>query len=280
MTPVHRWSPIPDTRNLDPDLWNGTRELRCIDLNEAGQLDLVTDIERRYADDVASFPMTEAETTGPGEYYVRNGTFETVDGEVLYYLVRECEPETVIQMGGGFSTRAIARAIEAESLDTTVEVFEPYRDDWLERESPDDYTLNERLATDLDPERIARLEPGDILFVDSTHVVRTGNDMYRLMFDLIPRLPDGVLVHFHDIFLPKEYPRDWVENRGWALNEQYFLHSFLMFNERFEVRWLGQYMHERHSERLASVIDSYDPSQVGPDSQMFRPNSLWLEVNE
>src|SRR5690606_8620162 len=89
------------------------------------------------------------------------------------------------------------------------------------------------------------LNAGDMLFIDSTHVAKTGSDVNYILFEILPRLKSGVLIHFHDIFYPFEYPRDWVFNgRNW--NEVYFLKAFLMYNTTFEIKLFSHYLHKHH----------------------------------
>jgi hypothetical protein len=98
---------------------------------------------------------------------------------------------------------------------------------------------------DLPLDTFEELEPGDILFIDSTHVAKIGSDVPYLYFEVLPRLPKGVYVHIHDVFYPMVYPKDWIlEGRAW--NEQYILQAFLTFNTRFEVVYYSAYMMRRH----------------------------------
>lgn len=277
VTPVSPWSPIPDTRELNVGTWNGSLDLPGIDVNEDEQLSLLSTLQNEYEEAYAGFPTTTEETSKPGEYFTRNGMFETVDGEVLYGMIREHTPDRIVQIGGGFSTRVAVRALQDGEIDCRVEMFKPYRDDYLCENPPKRCDLTGRWGEAADMNVFDRLDSGDILFVDSAHVVRTGNHVARLLFEVLPRLSDGVLVHFHDIFLPYEYPKEWVVDRHMFLNEQYAVRSFLEFNDRFEVRWMGGYMHEHHQDRLTSVFESYDPSLIDPDDGMHVPNSLWLE---
>lgn len=279
VTPVQPWSPIPDTRTLDRGQWPDSTGLSGIEVREEAQLDFLATCRRKYDEAYTEFPAARAGVVTPDQYYIQNGTFETVDGEIFYCMVREHAPEQVLQIGGGFSTRVLAQAIEDGSLDCTVEVFEPYRDDWLNEASSEAFTLTGEWADRVDADRFDRLAAGDIVFVDSSHVLRTGNDVYTLLFEVIPRLPNGVLVHFHDIFLPNEYPREWIVERAWFLNEQYAVQAFLEFNDGVDVRWMSGYMHDNHPEALADAFESYDPSRVGEDDEMHVPNSLWLEIN-
>ena len=112
------------------------------------------------------------------------------------------------------------------------------------------------------------LEESDILFIDSTHVVAIGSDVVYECLEILPRLPPGVLVHFHDIFLPNEYPREWIERDRWFWNEQYLVQAFLAFNSKFEVVWGSAFMEARHPEALDVSFNSRVAGQQG--------GSLWL----
>jgi hypothetical protein len=85
------------------------------------------------------------------------------------------------------------------------------------------------------------LRAGDILFVDTSHVSKIGNDLHHILFHVLPALPAGVFVHFHDIFLPYEYPHEWVVERNWFWNEQYLLLAFLMYNTTFRVIFMNHH---------------------------------------
>ncbi len=276
VTPVGHYSPIPDTRELGSERWDGTPELSGIDANEEEQLSLLSTLQDEYHEAYASFPTTQAETSESGEYFTRNGTFETVDGEILYGIVREHTPDRIVQIGAGFSTRVAVRALQDGKIDCQIKLFKPYRDDRLSTSPPEQCEVTGKRGDSAEMADFDRLESGDILFVDSAHVVRTGNNVARLLFEVLPRLSDGVFVHFHDIFLPCEYPREWIVENNWFLNEQYAVRAFLEFNGRFDVQWMGGYMHEHHTNRLSSAFESYEPSLVDPGDGMHIPNSLWL----
>lgn len=121
----------------------------------------------------------------------------------------------------------------------------------------------------LDTAEIASsLGAGDVLFVDTTHTVKTGGDVDRIFLDLLPRLASGVWIHIHDIFLPYEYPREWVidERRAWA--EQYLVQAFLSFNDAFRVELPLYAVARACPERLAAVVPSFSPR--------FAPGAFWI----
>ena len=112
------------------------------------------------------------------------------------------------------------------------------------------------------------LRENDILFIDSSHVLKTGSDVQFLFLEILPRINKGVIVHLHDIFLAVEYPQDWVINKKYFWTEQYLLQAFLSFNESFEVIWAGHYMHLDYSAQLKNAFSSYD--------SIHGPGSFWI----
>ena len=115
-----------------------------------------------------------------------------------------------------------------------------------------------------------KMTAGDILFVDSTHVVKIGGDINHIFFDVLPTLNPGVLIHFHDIFLPEEYPRDWIFLNHWFWSEQYLLQAFLMHNSEYEILWAGNYMRLFHSEELEKIFPSFKERKPQPGSFWIR----------
>lgn len=277
--PVQPWSPIINTQDLDEGLWEEPDELAGIDVNEKGQLELLARFEKEYSDEYTKLPLSRGEASD-GQYHIQNGAFETVDGEILYCMVRNFEPDRIVQIGGGHSTRLILRAIEDSGVDCSLKVFKPYRDEGMREDLSGECTITGEWADDIDVSQFEKSESGDIVFVDSSHVVRTDNDVYRILFQILPTLSDGVLVHFHDIFLPEEYPKDWILDENFQLNEQYAVRALLMWNHRYDVRWMGAYMHNHYPAELASAFDSYEPASIRPAGEMSIPNSLWLEVTD
>jgi hypothetical protein len=118
-------------------------------------------------------------------------------------------------------------------------------------------TLIEKKVQDLNLEIFEKLNCGDFLFVDSSHVVKTGSDVNYILFEILPRLKSGVLIHFHDIFYPFEYPKDWVFN-GWNWNEDYFLRAFLMYNTEFEIKLFSHYLHKHYSDVFKNMPLCYN----------------------
>jgi hypothetical protein len=123
---------------------------------------------------------------------------------------------------------------------------------------------------ELDAEQIAsRLAPNDILFIDSSHVIGTGNDVPFLYFHVLPRLKPGVIVHIHDVFLPYEYPRDWVADFKWGFNEQALLNAVLVWSNAFQILWPGYFL-QKSDPDFSALFPHWDG----------RAQSCWLMKKE
>lgn len=153
-----------------------------------------------------------------------NRYYEAVDAEVLWAILRDVRPSRVVELGSGWSSKVIAAAVGPGCEHTA---YDPYP------RLPG--VRVEQVAAQDVPERVFReLGERDVLFVDTTHTVKTGGDVNRIVLDVLPRLAPGVLVHFHDVLLPHEVDRRWLAN-GWYWSEQDLLHAFLVGNRDWEV---------------------------------------------
>jgi predicted O-methyltransferase YrrM len=172
--------------------------------------------------------------------------FPRLDAAAAYALVRRTAPRRIVEIGSGHSTRFLARAVEDGGLATEIACIDPAPRAALEglsvRHEP-------RLLGEADPGLFARLGPGDVLFVDSSHVAMPGTDVDRLFLDLLPGLARGVLVHMHDVFLPDPYPPEWAW-RGY--NEQ-LLAGALLQGGAYELVFASRYLAAHRPELLAAL---------------------------
>jgi predicted O-methyltransferase YrrM len=259
VVPVHFYEPIPDTRLLEPKLWESSREMVGVDLRIEEQLERLRRFADRYRQEYESFPL---DATGrPHEFFDNNGQFASTDAEILHCMVRDYRPRRVIEIGSGFSSLVTAQALlrNADEGGPAGELvcIEPYPNETLRAGFPGLTRLVGTKVQDVPMAVFEELEANDILFIDSSHVVAIGSDTTREVLDIVPRLKPGVLVHFHDIFSPAEYPRGWVleEHRFW--NEQYLVEAFLSFNDRFEILYAGSYLHVSHRDKLEEFSALY-----------------------
>jgi hypothetical protein len=276
ITPIHFYYPIPDTRELGNELWAKSSNMVGINVNEEKQLELLELFMSKFKNEYDSFPMQK--TPVPYRYYVNNDPFESVDGEILYCMIRHFKPERIIEIGSGYSTYLSAEAVlrnkkENPNYDCKLTAVDPYPNAVLKKGFPGLSELVSKGVQDLPLTDFMKLGENDILFIDSTHISQIGSDVNYEYLEILPRLKKGVMVHAHDIFLPAEYPKEWIQKMAWFWNEQYLLQAFLSFNESFEVLWAGSYMHLKNPDKLEKAFRSYKlmiEKWVGPGSFWIR----------
>ncbi|MGH9273698.1 MAG: class I SAM-dependent methyltransferase [Acidimicrobiales bacterium] len=201
---------------------------------------------------LAAHPLPPRTSGSGAAYDPTNDQFPPHDAAVLYAMVRLLQPSRIVEIGCGWSTTVTAAAIEDGGLATKLTCIEPYPRDFL-RSMGDVVTLREE-RVELTPQSVFdELEAGDICFIDSSHVVKTGSDVVHELLEVVPRLADGVVVHVHDVFIPEDYPRGWVEH-GFNWNEQYLLQAFLVGNTRVEVLLMNHFLAIRHPDEVRAAF--------------------------
>lgn len=262
ITPAHFYSPIPTLETLPEEIWEKQSELAGLDMREEQQLELLSKAFPQFAPEIARIPMEK--TDNPRDFYLNNTRFSGTDALVLFCMIRHHKPKTIIEVGAGLSTRLIAHA--GNLTGSRLISIDPRPDDVLMQHFPE-LSVLPQMVQDIPLDTFKQLGPNDVLFIDSSHVVKTGGDVNYLYLEVLPVLSPGVLVHVHDIFLPREYRRDWVleEHRFW--NEQYLLQAFMAFNSDFEVVLANSYLARRHPEVFRRVF---------PTSPWWGGGSFWI----
>jgi len=256
VTPNHFYQPIPDTRTLSDYLFAHESALPGVDMNEAGQLQLLHHVFPRFQEEFLEFP--DKPTGNPYDFYFNNNFFDGTDALVLYCMVRHFRPKLMIESGCGNSTRVSAKAAMVNGS-TELICIEPYPPDYLAGGMPGVTRLYQEKIENVDIDFFASLNEGDILFIDTSHVVKCGGDVNRIYLEVLPRLNKGVIVHIHDIFFPMEYPKCWVKDEFRFWTEQYLLQAFLAFNSAFEVLFSNSYMGLKHHDVLKEVFPNSRP---------------------
>ena len=201
----------------------------------------------------------------PPQFYIRNGGFEAGDAEYWYSVIRHFKPSRIIEIGSGNSTliarQAIARNL-AEDCAYRCEhlCIEPYEMAWFE--STGVQVLRKRVE-DVEPSLFKKLGKNDILFIDSSHVIRPQGDMLTEFMLILPKLASGVVVHVHDIFSPRDYSSKAIMREVSFWNEQYLLEAFLTHNLEWEIIGALNYLQHRHHALLKKVcpylVESKEP---------------------
>jgi methyltransferase family protein len=237
-------SPLPDLATLPPELFDRPSPLRGVRFDLDAQAALLRDLAP--LDPPPGFPLD-------------NGWYESVDAEVLHALIERLRPERVVEIGSGWSSRLIAAALPQGARHT---IFDPHPN-----ERAAGLAVERVAAQDVPEDVFTELEAGDVLFVDSSHTVKTGGDVNRIVLDLLPLLAEGVVVHFHDVLLPYELHRTWLE-RGWWWFEQYLLQAFLSGNPDWEVLLAVHALTRERGKLVRDLVPSYRGTTF--------PSAFWI----
>jgi predicted O-methyltransferase YrrM len=268
----HYYSPIADTRALSGEparsrVWpRAAPETPGIDWRPEQQVSLLRDQLACHD----GFSIADGPTDDPRDYHAANEMFSRLDAWILQAMLRYLRPRRMIEVGCGWSSLVTARVIREQlggSIDFTC--IEPNPPAFLAG-GVEGISRSIALPVEQVPvDTFLELGAGDVLFIDSSHTVKTGGDVVFLLQEVLPRLADGVVVHIHDIFLPRDYPQEWVlAGRSW--NEMYAVRAFLCFNSGFEILLGVAWMRAFHPDILGAVLPGY-PEQY-PDGG----GSLWI----
>jgi hypothetical protein len=264
--PGHFYSPVPTQREIEEGrdrIFRLPDHLEGLDLNEEAQLTLLQTLAPLMND--VSF---NAEPQDDRRYFTNNPFYGLGDALILQAILRHVRPQRYLEVGSGWTT-ALALDTNDRWLDSRLHItcIEP-KPDHLNRllRPGDDVETIVSPVQDVDLARFTELESGDVLFIDCSHVVRTGSDAHHLVTRVLPVVPAGVYIHIHDMFWPFEYPRVWVEE-GRAWSEAYLLHAFLLFNREFEIVLFNDWLTSRNYERMISEVPALAPGACG---------ALWL----
>jgi Methyltransferase domain len=246
----HYYEPLFDSGLLRYPL-DRNRDLPGIDWNTDEQLYLLKRF--CFSEELKDVPKRKMDQL---TFHMDNGTFGNGDADYLYNLIRLKKPGRIIEVGSGHSTLLAAKAIRANQAENagykcTHLCIEPYEAPWLEKTG---VTVVRQRVEEVNKAVFAELDKDDILFIDSSHIIRPQGDVLFEYLEVIPSLRTGVIVHVHDIFSPRDYLRRWVvdEIRFW--NEQYLLEAFLTCNPEWKIIGALNYLHHNHFQQLRAAF--------------------------
>lgn len=256
------YSPLNDCTYLEQntDLWT-PREPRDIDMRYPHQEQVVREVGK-YVGELRDIPQT---SSSPTIFCWQNPFWNAADAMVQYGLMRARKPKRVVEIGCGWSSLLLARALTRNADETgmtpaLVTQVEPYPRTDVLAALPKHWTLHavplQRAPFDV----FESLSAGDTLFYDGSHCSKTASDVNWFFFEVLPRVKPGVLIHIHDIFFPEDYPKDWIFDRGQTWNEQYVLQAFLMNNPRYEVEIANRAMWVHRRPLLEEQYQGVQPA--------------------
>lgn len=264
----HFYSPIVSEIDLDnyKTLLSDNiikKKIEGIDLNEEFQIKLIEEFSSYYND----FPF-QNEKIAKHRYHYNNDSFGYADAMCLYSFIRHFKPKRIIEIGSGYSSALMLDTKDMYDHNINITFIEPYPQllkSLLSTTDKSDNEIIEAKIQNVDTEKFRLLEKDDILFIDSSHISKTGSDVNYILFEILPVLKEGVIIHFHDIFYPFEYPLEWIkEGRNW--NENYLLKAFLSYNSKYEILLFSNYLHFHHSYAFSKM----------PEMKNNSGGSLWL----
>jgi hypothetical protein len=259
--PGHFYSPIPNVNELEaqtdllwPEKW--PTELPGIDLRADEQLETFTQVAKL----ARALEIYERQTE-PWRYYSDNVSYGAGDALTLHGMLRLIRPERLIEIGSGHSSAMTLDTVEhflgGKTELTFIEPYTELLESVMRRGDRERVTIIPTPLQDVPLDTFATLQSGDVLFIDSTHVLKTGSDVAWLYGNVLPAIAEGVYVHIHDIFYPFEYPKHWVmEGRAWS--EIYVVRAFLALNTSFEItlfnHWLGYFHRDLIERELPAML--------------------------
>ena len=268
--PGHFYSPIVNIEEVEND--SGRLFLRHappgVDMNVLVQKDIFKFLVHHSR----CLPFSEEKREGL-RYYYNNTSYAFGDAFGYWGMLAHLRPSRIIEIGSGFTSALALDGIDLLGLTTTCTFIDPFPDLLLRVAAP--LAARHRVIADrvqsVPPTLVESLAAGDILFIDSSHVVKTGSDVHFELTELLPRLAPGVVVHFHDVFDSFEYPKPWVVEAKQSWNEIYFLHVFLMNNKNFEIIYFNDFYAKEFAADFGAI-----PLAMSRRIHLNPGGGLWL----
>jgi len=262
------YAPVFSPAHLPASVWTGT-------FTYCGSWDLET--QRAFLRETPSFAAELSrypEKPPPGDdtaFYWGNGMFSHSDASLYYAILRRFRPHRVVEVGAGHSTKLALQAVRDNGTGGIL-CIDPHPPFWL-RQLDGPVEIVEMPVQETPEEVFLSLGPSDVLFIDGSHISKTGSDVNHLFLRVLPRLRKGVLVHVHDVCLPFEYPQYWPQTMLCYWNEQYVLAALLANSTKFEILAGVYYLQKTDIDCLRPFIPDVPGVTAGG-------GSLWLRARE
>lgn len=284
--PGHFYSVIPDIKK---NYNNNDINFLNLDYNEESHIKILNELKdylKNFDNEFGYGKDKIQERSKEYKYTLHNDAFEWMDGRMLHYFIRKvCQngSKKIIEVGSGWSTLMMYHTKKKFNLDLEIICIEPYPNGlaggaWLNKLSNlKEITLIEKKLENVNLNIFKNLDENDILFIDSSHVLKLNSDVMYYFIKIFPILKKGVLIHIHDIFFPFDYPSQWLrEGRFW--NEQYFLYTFLQYNNKFQIQFCNSYSLYKYENILKELQKESYEIKNNITKQVFGGGSIWLKV--
>ncbi len=260
LTYNHFYSPIPDTRFIKRQFFN----MEHLNVNIDNQYKFFMELVERYSNELDNI----------SKKFIGNNRFDGLDAFTAYLVIRHFKPANIIEIGSGYSTILQSNALERNKKGK-ITCIEPFPDINLKTIKYVENVYQEKLEN-VDINIFALLKENDILFIDSSHVVKAGSDVLKIFTEILPVLNKGVIIHFHDIFLPLDYPLLWLKEEYRFWNEQYFLYNFLLFNSSFETIFANSYLGYKFPKPMKNLFPEDFADKLSSVFKKFYPEIEWF----
>lgn len=227
-----------------------------VNLNEEGQVAFGKELNLFYNDFYQDIEMGDFK-----RWHQNNGMFDESDAALYYSILRFFKPKKIIEIGSGHSTALALDVKEKYLSNLEMTCIEPYPERLLENVQSNEIKLYKKYVQEIDSVFFERLETGDILFIDSSHVAKMGGDIPYEYFEILPQIKSGVVIHIHDIFYPFDYPERWIRE-GRCYNEAFILRALLMNSESYEILFFNDMMYQTNTEMYLKMCKNPGGSSI------------------
>lgn len=266
--PMSYYSPIPDTSELSSSFPPPTTA-PTINFRTEYQLELLREFSERFSNEYKLIPRSSSDNRF---FALDNDAFTGIDPLVYYCMLRYYNPKLIIEIGSGHSTILACETLKNHCKNSKMIVIDPWPREFTKNFlSAEESSLIEHIQQKVEDVEFGifnNLQENDFLFIDSSHIVRTGSDVCFLILEVLPRLNNGVIVHHHDIFLPDDYPINWILNSQFFFSEQYLLQAYLTENNKNKILFTSHHT----SMQFPDLV-----SEAFPNAGFIDGGSFWFQ---
>ena len=206
------------------------------------------------------------------KFNIDNSFFEAGDAEIYYQMIRHFKPKKIIEVGSGRSSLIAKEAInnnkQIDNFTSELTCIEPYENQWLEK---NEIKVIRKKVEEVESSMFLTLSENDILFIDSSHVIKPQGDIVKIFLEILPKLKSGVIIHIHDIFSPRDYLEKWLKIENRFFNEQYLLEGILDSSSRYSVLFSLNFLKNDYFNELKNVCPYL--------KEKSEPSSFYIKVN-